>query len=258
MLLAKPYVYDSRVMNEAASLRDNGYEVQVISWDRHGMQPSSFEMGGVKIRSVRLLDANSFSGFAYLISAMLLQFYAVFWCLKNIGGNFVLHSNDFNTLLAGVILKVVNGKKMKLVYDCHELTPSVYAEWFNSLTLGLLMGALEKEFMKFADTIITVSPGLQKYLVRETGREVTIVFNTPRLVLAPKEDKVWWKEKLGLSGFVISFVGYLRRDAALDELVSVAKKFKANHVPGITFVIVGSGPDWDRIQKKTSREWKTT
>ena len=248
MLLAKPYVIDSRVMNEASSLLAHGYAVSVLSWDRDGRQPPSFELGGVKVRSLKLIGGRSFSGLAYVLSAMLLQAYALFWCLRNIRGEFVLHANDFNTLLGGVLVRMARGSSVRLVYDCHELTPSVYAEWFNSLAIGIAIGAIEKELMKRADAIVTVSPGLQAYLRRVSGRQVTVVFNTPRLALTPKEGKEWWKERLGLEGFVVSFVGYLRRDAALDELVSVARRFKNNGARGIMFVVVGSGPDWDRLK----------
>jgi glycosyltransferase involved in cell wall biosynthesis len=249
MLLAKPYVIDSRVKNEASSLITHGYTVHVLSWDRDGRQPPSFELDGVKVRSLKLIGGSSFSGLGYFLSAMLLQLYAFFWCLRNIKGQFVLHANDLNTLLGGVLVKLVRGSSVRLVYDCHELTPSVYMEWFNSLAIGVTIGVIEKELMKRADALVTVSPGLQAYLGRESGRQVTILFNTPRLALAPREEKKWWRERLDLEGFVVSFVGTLRRDAALDELVSAARRFKENGLNGITFVVVGSGPDWNRLKE---------
>ena len=250
MLLAKPYVIDSRVMNEATSMKALGHSVHVICWDRDGRQPSSFRLGGVSVRSLRLVGGKSANRIGYLISGLLLQVYAFFWCIAEPRGRFILHANDFNTLFGGVLVKIARGKQVRLVYDCHEFTPSSFAEWFGSTSIGILAGVLEKRLMRMTDAIITVSPGIGAYLTRETGREITLVANTPRLSQVPTQSKSWWKEKLELGGFVVSFVGYLRYDAALDELVDVARMFKNQGNCDISFVVVGSGPDWVKLENK--------
>jgi glycosyltransferase involved in cell wall biosynthesis len=247
MLLAKPYVIDSRVMNEASSLLEHGYDVQVISWDRDGHQPSRFEYKGAKVRSLRLIGGKSFSQISFLLSALLLQAYTVYWCLRNSRVSFVLHANDVNTLLGGVIVKLIKGSTVRLVYDCHELTPGIYAAWSNRLWLGVLVGVMEKRLMMYADRVITVSPGYRAYILRETKRDPILVYNVPRVSLVPPDDKETWKKKLGLSGFVVSFVGYIRNTAALEGMIEVAKMFRERNIDGISFVVVGSGPDYERL-----------
>ena len=73
MLLAGTYVIDPRVRNEAESLRDFGYKVTVLSWDRSGMRPMRASISGVEIVSFRLLHGQSFSKFRFAISALLFQ-----------------------------------------------------------------------------------------------------------------------------------------------------------------------------------------
>lgn len=248
LLLAKAYLIDTRVRNEAESLVERGYRASVISWDRDGRQLPRFSMHGVHVRSLKLLGGKSFSGPAYVISALLLQIFSVCWCIANVKGRYVVHANDFNTLLSGVTLRILLRRNVRLVYDCHELTPSVYAEWYGSLSLGVLMGVIERHLIKYVDQVVTVSPGIRSFLARETRRNARIVYNTPRQSLIPKETKNDLKRELSLQGFVVSFVGYIRRDAALDELVSIAREFEKRGVKDISFVVVGSGPDWNRIQ----------
>ena len=152
MLLAKPYSVDTRVRNEAETLVSNGYNVTVLSWDRSRREPIDANINGVRVLSIKLLGgsdlfaakkARSLSKSSFALSAILLQFYSVLWCLNNLRDNYIIHANDFNTLPAGVVLKLAYSKRVKLVYDCHELTPSVYRDWYG-IVVGGLVSALEE------------------------------------------------------------------------------------------------------------------
>jgi len=66
----------------------------------------------------------------------------------------VIHCNDLNSLLAGVMLKAAHG--CRLLYDAHELWPEAYAGapfyqrvWFRYV---------ERRLIPYADHVITVSP----------------------------------------------------------------------------------------------------
>jgi glycosyltransferase involved in cell wall biosynthesis len=247
MLLAKPYVTDTRVRNEAESLAGAGYQVTVLSWDRSGSQPREMVVDNVRSISFRLLQRSDFSKAAYALSAVLLQLYCTAWGVANMKNRYVVHANDFNTLLAGVLLKTIQGGRVKLVYDCHELTPSAYAEWYG-VPVGLLAGAMERLFLRFVDDTITVSPPIRDYLTRVSEAPVTVVYNTIRTSAVPARDKKWWREKLGLDGLVVSYVGLLRQDVGLDELIGAARHFKGSGTPAISFLVVGDGPDLKRIK----------
>jgi glycosyltransferase involved in cell wall biosynthesis len=251
MLLAKPYAVDTRVRNEAESLRLAGYDVTVLSWDRLGQGANDGVVSGVRIVSLRLLNGLEFSRFAYALSAIMLQFYCVAWCLRSIRGKYLVHANDFNTLPAGVTLRILCPSNVRLVYDCHELTPSAYAEWYGYRT-GLVAGALERRLLQFADAVITVSPPIQSYLSGITRRPVSVIFNTIKIESVPVEGKAWWKKKLGLEGFVVSYVGTLRQDVGLDELIEAAAHLNESDAKGIRFLIVGYGPDLNRIRAKAA------
>ncbi len=188
----------------------------------------------------------------------MLQFYCVAWCLKNLKGKYVVHSNDFNTLMAGVALRLIRPKVVKLVYDSHELTPSVYAEWYGSM-VGASAGLIEKTLVRFADVVVTVCPSFEGYLARMTRHSssskrapVIVLYNTVRFSDLPSGDKMYWRSRLKLSGFVFTFVGALRGVYALDEFVEAAKLFK-NSSTLANFIIVGGGDEFAGLEQKIAQ-----
>jgi len=251
MFLAKPYLIDTRVRNEAESLTGAGYKATVLQWDRLGVESGDTSVNGVRIIGLRLLSGLEFSKIGYALSAIMLQFYCVAWCAANMRRRYAVHCNDFNTLLAGVALRFLYPSRVRLVYDCHELTPSAYAEWFG-YRIGLVAGALEKMFLRRVDAVITVSPPIQRYLSTLTERPVVVVYNTIKTQSVPQQERRWWRNKLHLEGFVVSYVGMLRQDVGMDELIDAATHFKDSKTPGIKFLIVGYGPDLPRIKARAT------
>jgi glycosyltransferase involved in cell wall biosynthesis len=252
MFLAKSYATDPRVKNEAETLVQTGHEVIVLSWDRSGKQPSESMVNGVRIVSRKLLQGSDFSKASFAFSALILQVFCVTWCLRRMRGKYVVHSHDFNTLMAGVVLRRMLGPRVKLVYDCHELTPSAYAEWYGP-RLGLVAGGLERTMIGWADCVITVSPPIQAYLSRLTSNPIVVIYNTIPIDQVPQGSRNSWKSRLGLDGFIVSYVGSLRLDVGLDELIDAASLFLAAGEHRIRFVIVGDGPDLNRISRKAER-----
>jgi glycosyltransferase involved in cell wall biosynthesis len=251
MMLAKSYQLDTRTRNEAETLTQAGYQVTVISWDRFGQGSGDRIVKGVRNISLSLLNGLNFSGFAYAISAIILNLYSVFWCLRNAPGRYFVHANDFNTLLAGVFLRVALPQRVRLVYDCREFTPSAYTQWYG-LGFGLIAGEFEKKMLRFVDAIITVSSPIRDYLREFTRAPIILVYNTIRIDSIPHEDKEFWKSRLGLSGVVVSYVGMLRKDVALDELIDAIFKVRNLAIRGVKLVIVGYGPDLERIRAKAA------
>lgn len=266
MLLAKPYSVDTRVKNEAETLTSSGHKVTVLSWDRWGREPKEATVNDVDVISPRLLGgsdlfaSNKGSGSSkliYALSAVLLQFYCVAWCLRNLKEGYIVHCNDFNTLFAGVALRLVNPNRVKLVYDCHELTPTVYSEWYGPM-VGAAAGLFERMLVRYADAVVTVSPSFAAYFGRLTerayskGRPVTVLYNTVKPSDLPSGDKAYCRSRFGLSGFVFTFVGAMRGVYALDALVEAARMFKESAIPA-TFVIVGGGDEFAGLQRKIAQ-----
>jgi glycosyltransferase involved in cell wall biosynthesis len=250
MLLAQTYALDTRPIGEAETLRTSGHRVIVLSWDRFGGQPKELDQRGIRVVSFGVLPGVKFSRFKFALSAVLFQLICFFWARKNLKGAYAIHCHDFNTLGAGVLLKMTN-HQAKLVFDNHEFTPGAYSEWFNS-AIGAVATAVEKKLISFTDAVITVSPQIQQYYASITTSPVYVIYNTITRERVPQLDKQTAKSELGLDGFVVSFVGSIRPDVAFDEFIGAARHFRDHHDAGITFLLVGDGPDLARIKQSAA------
>jgi glycosyltransferase involved in cell wall biosynthesis len=251
MLLASTYVTDPRVRNEAESLRDRGYKVTVLSWDRSGKQPRNYDSEGVSVVSFKILRGTTFSKVRFAFAAVLFQLACVSWCAKNARkDSIIIHSHDFNTLAAAVFLKILH-PGARLIYDSHELTPAAFSEWYGS-KMGALAGAIERSFLPFVDRVITVSPPIEKYLSSVFDKPVFLLYNTIRLSDVPKQDKEWWRSRCGLNGsFVVSYVGSLREDTAVENLIEAARKCAASS-SDVRFVVVGDGSRLEQLKAQAA------
>jgi glycosyltransferase involved in cell wall biosynthesis len=70
----------------------------------------------------------------------------------------VVHANDWNTMWAGVAIKLLCGSG--LIYDSHELWAERNGRWESRVWLS----ACESLFVRLADEVITTSPGHASYL----------------------------------------------------------------------------------------------
>jgi glycosyltransferase involved in cell wall biosynthesis len=97
------------------------------------------------------------------------------------------------------------------------------------------------------DSIITVAAHLGAYLRdilgedgRASSRPISVVYNAVRPIDVPPLSKEAYKSRLGLTGFVTSFVGGLRGVYAVDDLLGAAREFVSRGI-GMTFTVVGGG-----------------
>jgi glycosyltransferase involved in cell wall biosynthesis len=190
------------------------------------------------------------------LSAVIFQFSIFFHGLRLLRKHkkVILHANDFNTILGTVFLKRLFPQRIKTVYDCHELTPAVYAEWYGQF-LGTMIGKLEKRFIRFFDAIITVSPPIKSYLQTITKEPIHIIWNYPSKKLLPIKGKQEARKYLGIDqqAFVIVYVGTLRLDIALPELIEVTNKLRKKDLldyKQLQVIIVGDGPLFPLLKDK--------
>lgn len=262
MLLAKPYSVATRMRNQAETLAGAGYKVDVLFWDRWRREPKEATINGVNVKGLRLLGGSDLfvssigpksSKLSYAISAIILQFYSFIWCLRNSRGAAIIHTN-FPTLPTGVALRLVRPKSIKLVYDCQELTPGLYTEWYGP-TIGRVAASIEKILLRFVNVAITVSEPILSYLshvnkhLSTSNSSLVLLYNTPRISELPSDDKTSCRRRLGLSGFVVSFVGSIRGAYALDQLIEAARKFQDSSIQ-VRFVIAGGGELRTKLEQK--------
>lgn len=181
MLLDNPFIDDRRVSCEAITLAKNGYSVTLIATKHEGYPKDEYISG---IRVFRFLEDDIFDVKTNK------QF--IRYC-DYIIDNFefdVIHAHDQYMLHLGALIKQKLTKKIKLVYDSHEL----YHEWpinfasfknFSIMLKSIIVRKLkirrERKNGKYIDRVLTVNNSLASILNKyfKQTKDVGVVRNLP-------------------------------------------------------------------------------
>ena len=242
MLLGNSFGPDPRVLKEATSLVRNGAEVTILAWDRERRLPLEESMKGIQIKRLRVR-----SRFGRGIGQ--LPFLVIVFSRFVVYGIFhrfdVIHAHDFDTLPAGVLIKIGKLFRIKLVYDSHENFPVQKALELPAFAFPL-MNILEKLCIKFVDQIFTASSILQEEFSRKYSPPVVWLpnfadkddFSIPAETIAELRRKIGFQE----NDFVVAYIGGLRPARAITPLIAaVAAR------PSVKAFICGSGEQRENV-----------
>jgi glycosyltransferase involved in cell wall biosynthesis len=263
MVTADHLVIDRRILQEAATLLQQGHEVTLLagfecprseSYVLDGLRVERFEydwshspfsriarrMGlppGARMErlvarawrwlSPRLLDMSSFDDF---VLDKLLEHRAD-----------VLHVHDFPMLRAGV--EFARRRKVPLLYDAHEI---YYAQVQLPPETQQRYRRAEKRWIRHADCVVTVNPYIAALMAERYGiPEPAVILNAAPL--QPKSSAHPLRERfaLGQDARIVLYQGWISDNRGIDRLVLAARDF----APGIVLVVVGYGAYLETLQK---------
>jgi len=214
ILVSNPATHDSRVLRQAATLRDFGFDVSIVGVVSAGEQRTEARISGFRVirltpvetlrRLLRKPRRSSAQGAdsdlpqaatrtarskAPRFAALRRHAIASVYFLQGVAivqrtSPAVVHANDYNTMWVGIAAKLLRGSR--LVYDAHELWPDQgLPEWRPRLL------ACEWLFMRLADATITVSPGCAEVMAeRYRVPPPVVVRNVPeRIVQSPSRPE---------------------------------------------------------------------
>jgi len=236
MLLSNPYRPDPRVLLEARALRGEGYGVTLLAWDREGRWPKEADLKEATVLRVGPKCPPRAP------SAILTRLPRFWWRAlrksRNIDFDFV-HAHDFDTLPLGLLVSRLRGKP--LVYDAHELYAKMVQDDIGPISKAIWL--FERRLARSADEIITVSEALAAELSvgREKKARVVTTSQNPQVTEGLQRQQV--RNRYGLKGFVISYLGSLEPGRFVEETASA-------FVPEdkVTVVIGGSGSLQDTVE----------
>ena len=211
MILTNGFDPDVRVLKEAEYLISNGFEVEIICWDRklEYLDKQYEEFNKIKIHRIPIFS-NYGTGMKQLFPYLKFIFKVRNFLKKK--SYFYLHCHDFDGVIAGLFTK--NKKNKKIIFDMHEIyTNYGYAK--NKLFKFIFNGVLEK-----VNYIVYVNDEqIKNYKVY--SNKMIYLPNYPRQIdyLPIKKNR----KKI----FKINYVGNLRDYDSLKCLASVKdKKYK--------------------------------
>jgi len=247
---------DARVLNEARSLRDAGYTVQIIGAPRDSQyaMPSRESIDGINVwltplvtglgladlgRAFIALLRGRISGqtapmppgrnsIRTLINLLLFNL----WVLRVAPQVHVIHCHDTWPLPAAWF--IARRQHARFVYDDHEATQ-------HAAGIGGRVGAwLERVFAPRADAVITIGELLKQDLVALGAGPVTVIGNWKRKEAYAVDERTiaCLSEELGTDAYtlVVSYVGLLFEHRELKPLIEAAKA-----MPDVLVLIAGRG-----------------
>lgn len=221
---------DQRVRKQCESLQANGYTPVLVGRRLPGSLPVK---RSYPTRRMKLLFNKGPMFYAELNVRL---FFRLLFTRASL-----LYANDLDTLPANALVSVLRG--LPLVYDSHEYfteVPEIQHKPFTKHTWR----CLERTFIRFADTVITVSPSIATLLRRTYGLdEVLVVRNLPdrKHVRQP-----YSKRDIGVEDNVFLLIAQgsgINMDRGMEEMVEAMRSLDR-----VVLMIIGGGDAIPRLK----------
>ncbi len=175
MLLSNAFRPDPRVLKEARSLAEAGYQVTVIAWDREGNYPAQQQTEGFIVQRVQ--DVRSSYGAGLRQALRLPRFWLHAWRRLNRLRPAVVHCHDFDTLPPGWLWAKTHCRPV--IYDAHEYYTELQRPRLRGLAgqvLLPLIAAAEQVLSRSAAAVVTVDERIARGY---RNRRVVIIGHYP-------------------------------------------------------------------------------
>lgn len=243
-IVLNDFTNDSRVLKISKSLLSFGYDTTVVALHNEGLSEVE-KVQGVALRRINLISRpwsklkvfQIFKYFEFMVRA-------VFLFRKTD----IVHCNDLSALPIGLLIKLI-GKNKKVVYDCHE-----YETETNGLKGldKLIKKILEKNLIRFADKVITVSDSIaDEYSRLYNILKPHLVLNCP--AYHEQEKCNLFREKFGIRSdqSIFLYQGSLSKGRGIEILLEAFSDLESDKN---VLVCMGYGPLESLIQKKAEQQ----
>lgn len=205
---------DSRVEKEAYTLQRNGYNVNILAWDRdsnHYARNENIIVEGRKIPITRLGYKASFGeGFKNLKPYLMFQFSMQRWLLINRKNYDVIHACDFDTaLFSFVVAKLLRKKFVFDIFDFLRSRPKNLPQ--------KIIRWLQFFIVNHADGTIICSEERMGQIKGTHPKNICVIHNTPM-----KTTKI--DTKVDNKYPTVAYVGVLQDYRLLEEVLDYFSK----------------------------------
>lgn len=230
-LRSNPVDPDPRVEKEVNSLIKNGFDVEIVAWDRsskYKIRESYLDLEAGKVKIYRFGIPASYGGGIKknLIPLVLFQIKLYRWLCSNKNEYDVIHACDFDT--AHIAMYVSKKYKKRFVYDIFDY----YVDAFSVPNLlKPLIEKMDHNIINSADATIICSEKRKEQIKGANPKRLVIIHNTPAQL-----NGYVGKLKLNESKIKIVYVGILSESRFLKQIA----EFVRNN-PDYEFHIAGFG-----------------
>ena len=246
-----PAPLDTRVMKEAYSLQQAGYEVTVLSPAGSGTKVGHEIIDGVRIyRHPMPKEGNSAFGYLWEYScALFWEFWYAWWIYLRHGFHVIQGCNPPDDIFLIALPFKLFG--VQYIFDHHDAIPELYLSKYNNKgTLYKAQVLLEKLTYRFSDVVMATNASYRDLALRRGNiapEDVFIVRNGPDLdsfkLVPPNPALKHGKPHL------VGYVGTMSDQEGLDILLDVALHLKKMGRSDIHFTCMGGGPALSSLRK---------
>jgi len=238
------FLNDSRVLKEARSLQNRGFDVTVVALHEESLAESE-QIENFQLERIRLTTR----GWSKL---KLIQLVKYFEFVLRVAFRFrkfdIFHCHDLSALLVGVLIKTSINRASKVVYDSHEYQNQ--REGMSERTSRML-GALEKLLIHHADEVIQVSNSIADDYAKNYGiAKPHLVFNTPLYCDVPNADLFRNEFDIDQETTIFLYQGKLAVGRGVELVIDAAPHIENDK---IAFVFMGYGSLEQMVEEASQR-----
>jgi glycosyltransferase involved in cell wall biosynthesis len=232
ILRATPIAPDPRVEKIGRALRQAGYGVRALGWDRAGNLPAAESGAGFEVLRLRL-KAPWGRGLANLPALVRWQAALFNWLRRERGSYQVIHACDFDTVLPALWAKRLWGKRV--IYDIFDF----YADMLRATPAPLqaLVRRIDFGAIAAADGVLLADDGRYAQIAGSKPRHSAVIYNAPEEQAASPAPPRPPGCRLRLA-----YVGLLQVERGLLTLLEVLRAH-----PEWTLDLAGAGAEQDEI-----------
>lgn len=251
-----PVPFDSRVWKEACALRQNGYDVSVLSPRGKGYRRGHEVLDGVHIyRHPMPKEGNSPVGYLWEYGwALFWEFLYSWWIFITRGFHVIQGCNPPDSIFMVALPFKLFG--VKYIFDHHDANPELYYSKYERKDFFYKAQVwLEKLTYASSDVVMATNESY-KALAVSRGKldpeDVFVVRNGPDLdTFRPVPAKPALKYG---KPYLVGYVGTMSIQEGLDILLDVALHIKKQGRSDIHFTCVGGGPGLAGLRQLTKEK----
>mgnify|MGYP001173471916 CR=1 FL=1 len=225
------FTRDNRVLKVSTSLVSKGHSVSVVALHNAGLPRRESFHEGFDVHRVRLFMPTRLLRGSFKLLELALKIALGYRRFD------AWHCNDAEAFAIGLLAKFTR-PGLKLIYDCHEFEAER-----NGKSAGYLKGVgwLERNFIRFAEEVIVVSPSIRAAYEDRYGNHglptLSLVRNVPGVLTKEASDRSKasggrLRKALGLApdAFIALYQGAFTINRGIEELLELADQLSATRI----------------------------
>lgn len=239
--------FSPRVALETTALKQNGYDLTVLSWCRNldGHAGLGDQLNGLSVKWVTVRSTKASS--RLLLS--LPKLYERIWQFLKEEEFDVIHCTHL--FLLPIAIFVAKKKKCKVVYDAYERHAVDLADYyfpFLKTWIAKLIEVVENLMVRRVDGVLTISSAgevLEKRYRKLCGN-VEVIYNVPSLRSFTRNSKKKDLEEKYRGRYLLSYVGGLIKGKGLFQLIDMLDAIRLRY-PEVLLQLIG---EFGSLQEK--------